>query len=206
MEDQDLKNIWQKADRKAVEYYVGIAPEILTKAKKGSHDILARVRKNIIIELWLSAITTVTFPFLLLNNWIVLVTGTLLIGWAMIATLRVYLGYLKQMKAVNEENLLDALSKKVAILSGWVKRVKWMIYFFSTLGYFFGMFIAIAEDGFEMRDWGNPKEILIEATVTLLFLGVFLWLCDRYVHWMYGKKLKKLREILNGLRAEHSNT
>ncbi len=199
MEEQDLKNIWHKTDKQAGEYYEGIAPEILKKAKKSSHDILARVRMNIMIELWLSGITTVAFPLLFLNNWILLVSSTLLIVWAMIATLRVYLGYLRRMKAVNEENLLDSLTKKVEILGGWVKRVKRMVFFFSTLGYLFGMFIAVAEDGFVMREWGSPKEILIEAVVTLVFLGLFLLFCERYVHWMYGRKLNRLKEVLNGL-------
>lgn len=199
MEEKELKSLWKNTNKGADHYYQEIGPEVLTKAKKNSHDILNQVRKNIIIELVISAICTVVFPLAMLQQdaW-KLIVGTVLIVFAMVFTLKEYLGYLKKMKRVNESDIKSALNTRIQILGGWIRRLKRLIYIFTPIGYFFGLAVGMEESGGDL----STSYFLVKIAFAAPFLLLFVWFINKYLYWLYGKNLKKLEEIYDGLEKE----
>lgn len=194
MEDNNIKSLWKKSNAQAGQYYGEIEEELIKKASKESQGLFARIRRNIIIELWLSVIVALGFPFFFWHNKMEFAIVATLVIIALAVTFYYYLGYLKQVKDVNEPNVLEALKTKEKILTAYVKRLYWIFYIALPLGFFMGL--VFGDQEFILFS----LKTLIQVAVAVPILILVLWLGRKYIHALYGKHLEHLREIIAGLQ------
>lgn len=198
MENNDIKNIWKESEKQAFGYYHQIEPALLDKAQSQSDDIFNRIRRKIRIELLLSVIIALGFPWLFAHN-VNAVTGIyIFFVIALGLTTWFYLGFLKKIRNVQEQNILKALTQKEILLARYVK---WQYILSITgliVGGFFGLFIDMDKDI-------SIEKIGLMILIMLPILAIiYYFLIKRYIHAMYGKHLVELRDILKGLKENNS--
>lgn len=201
MEEKDLQGLWNHSGEKASDYYGEIEGEVLRKAKSQSHSILQKVRRNIIKELVASAVAAVAFPFFIKDNAIIFWLTALVMALAMGFTLKVYLGYLKDIKQINDGNVVTGLEKKARVLSGYIKQVITLVYIFAPIGFMLGLAMTAADHGFTFNEEFGLNEVIIQFVIGIPFLFVTFWGFKKYIHWLYGRHLQSLNELLDGLKG-----
>jgi phosphatidylglycerophosphate synthase len=201
MEDKDLKKLWAKADDKAEDYYDRWAPEVENKARKASHDILEKVRRNIYLEIFISLPIVIGFPFIFLHNLLLFVLSWVIMLAVLIVSLRVYRRYLRGIKEVPELDLREGLRKKHEILVSYVRRIKVLSYISAFVGLLYGVFIQFAEDNYNTDTWGDPGFLMPLGATLIIFMVLFIWGINKYIFWMYGKAAKRIGAVLSGLEA-----
>ena len=107
--------------------------------------------------------------------------------------IKIYAGYLRKIKQLNESALVVSLKKKHSILSHYVKQLNFYLLIFAPLGFVIGFGFALKDEAL------NAIQLLISAAIALAFLLLFIWLGRKYIHALYGKHLKSIEEIYQHL-------
>ncbi len=193
MEDNNIKSLWKKSDKQAGAYYGKIEDELIKKASKESQSLFARIKRNIIIELWVSVILAIALPFIFWKDKMEFAIVAVLVVALLAVTFYYYLRYLNQIKTVNEPNVLEALKIKEKILSAYVKRLYLLFYIAVPVGFFIGLAF-----GDQVFVFFSLKTLIQVAVATPLLILVF-WLGRKYIYALYTKHLIHLREIIAGV-------
>lgn len=192
MDEKQLFDTW-KSDHhlRNEELEADLEIKKITHAK--SHDLFAKIRRNIIVELALSTIVAIGFPFFFTGDklyfWIIVI----LLACSVAATFFVYGRYLRDMNQLNEVSLLQSLEKKISILSRYVRQLHVYMYIIAPVSFFIGFSYRLHDDHIELKRW------IYLIAFSLPFLVLFMWLCNRYVYALYGKYLKQVKGLFDDL-------
>ncbi len=201
MKNNDLKSLWKASEQKASDYYNTIEQQVVQKAKSASNDIISRIRKRLKIELWISIPFAFLFPFLFLGSLTTFLSIGALMMVALALTLWLYLGLLSKLKNIQEDSVLNALERKEKILSRYV----WWQYVLVAIGFVLGVSVGFSMGVQESRGEFNFAEEWYKLLILLPVMGIAYWLLHKYIHAMYGKSLKELRQVLRGLKEHYEN-
>lgn len=195
-EDKELFDVWQSAEPTAE------LDTIAPKAFLGkSRDIFRKIKRNMITELIVSAFIAVYAPLLFQDNptsfWFMVVLMVI----AVAVTIKIYGNYFIRMRDLNEPALIDSLKAKESILSTYVRRLKMTVYVLAPISFIAAQFFPLHNEGDH-----NLNEILLSTAVGIPILLFFMWLMLKYIHWLYGKYLVELRNLIaqweSGVDAE----
>lgn len=190
-DDKDLFDAWQSATEEAEHHEVH-----LENLKSSSTDIFQRIRKNMIIDLTVSVLVAIFFPFTFYNegSFFYLVAGMMAV--ALVITAKIYGQYLIDIKRINDTSILSSLRLKENILSRYIKQLKLSIYIITPIAYVISLFFPPESREITLRF------ILISSAICLPFLALFVWGMNRYVYWLYSKHLKRLRNLIADWETE----
>ncbi len=190
-DDKDLFDAWQSATVEAEHHEVH-----LENLKSSSTDIFQRIRKNMIIELTVSVLVAIFFPFTFYNegSFFYLVAGMMAV--ALVITAKIYGQCLIDIKRINDTSIISSLRLKENILSRYIKQLKLSIYIITPIAYVISLFFSPESREITLRF------ILISSAIGLPFLALFVWGMNRYVYWLYGKHLKRLRNLIADWETE----
>jgi len=102
------------------------------------------------------------------------------------------------MANLNELDILSSLHKKVHILERYVKQLHFYFYLFTPPSFLVGLYFSLQQQEFTVQ------RFLVISLVSLPFLALVIWLGKKYIHLLYGKHLKQLKEMLSELNPEAS--
>lgn len=114
MEDQRLKNLWQKARLQGEDYYEEHKSEILEKAQQSSQMVFDKIHRTMKWEFIFSLIIGLAiFPFLFLSSLLFFGLFFLLMAVAVWLSWKAYQNYQKQLSVIRSGAVLDSLKKRV---------------------------------------------------------------------------------------------
>lgn len=198
MEDQTLKNLWQKARLQGEDYYEDHKSEILEKAQKNSKTIFDRIYRTMMIEAGITLlICLVALPFLFMSSTLFFILFSLLIVMASLLSLQAFRKYRKQLSVIRSGSVVNSLKEKSHVLQSYISRIKKLTYFLMPPSFFLGFFYSVQQEG-EVNWLALGIALVLSIPV---ILGLF-WFTNKYLHLLYGRHLKKLREMIDHLE-EH---
>ncbi len=201
MELDDLKNIWQKSE--------GFKPkqeeEISSMLRRRSKSIITKLKWSV----WFELTFTILAGLFLLYYSFTIPDGAL--RWTFMAFLLMFLGYaiyyVKKIRILhrfeegrenikmNLENLINDLE---AYLKFYEKSYSIMYPIYTVLVFLFVIIDRGIDQFIEaLKDW---KMILYILLLIGVFLVSSLWFTKWYLNKLYGKHLKKLKELLSDLQ------
>ncbi len=203
MEEFDLKNIWDRQDEDAGQFFKGIAPEVEKLARQNSKSIVAKALRNSRNEMYL----TITLGMFVLfwaefNStlfWAFVIGNCIAIPLAV----HLYIRLRNKIKAINQASLKLALEAKIEILRGFVKRLNFYTYVILPVGFFLGLFSNIFDRAAYMTWMNIAKDLGLVLLIAIPFLAVLIWFFkEKYIYWLYGKYLTELEQLYHGLKEE----
>lgn len=189
-ENDDLIGLWKSSDQSDKKMETTISQLNEGYYKKQGNDIFQRIRKNMVVELWASAIATVAFPFLFKGEpffwWL---AGLMAI--AVVVTVRIYGSYFRSIQQIHEGSIVDSLRKKKEVLGKYLKRMHLTNYILVPLSATVGYFRSDTD-----MEWFTGEFYvalaLIAATSVVLIILIRL-----YIQALYGKYYEQVTEMLN---------
>lgn len=186
----DILNLWQRIDTPRPKK--NLDESLFIQMERRSHDVLLRIKRNIILELIASVLLSIIFSIYFRNDNLAFSLCVLVFSIILGFTFMIYLTYLKRIKGINEESILDSLLKKEEVLQNYVKRLKWYIIIISGPSIYFGALLVWIE-----QDILSLKAVLVFSLFAIPSTGVLIWLGMKYIYALYGKHLDEIREIRN---------
>ena len=110
--------------------------------------------------------------------------------------IKIYWSYLRDIKQLNETNVVESLSKKLAILTRYVSQLNFYVLVFAPLGFAVGYTFALRQQEVDLT------RVLVLLAFSLPFLGLIIWVCKKYIQVLYGRHLKRIEAIYQSL-LEH---
>ena len=195
MEDKELFDIWKKNDQQETVVYEKYKEEYTQLVKAQSHDIFKKISRNVWLELICTIASFFVFVGLILKYYGM--QNTPFYGFVFVAVLFIivilsvwlYGKYLKDVKSINEVNIVDSLKKKIAILSNYIKRLNIFYAFSFVVGFVFGLYTSIENKGFHLF------RFLRFLGISIPIILVCIWLGKKYIHALYGKHLVSIKKI-----------
>ena len=170
--------------------------DIIQLATGKSNDIFRKIKTNIVTETIISVVTMFIFPIFFWETptyfWLIIIL-MLSSGYFAFST---YWRYWTAIDRIHDDNLITSLQAKIKVLSGYIKQLNLYTIIFSALGFGVGYLFALRQETFDM------KRIVFVTLFAIPFLIGFLWLARKYVAWMYGKYLNRLRTIYADISNE----
>lgn len=197
MEERDLREIWKGSEHGAESYYREIQDNVLKKARKRSHSIFARVHRTMIIEMVLSVIVAVVFPFVFWEHPVYFIIVAVIMAGALLLSIKLYNDYRKQIRSISETQVVTSLQKKVNVLGAFVKRLNFYMFVLGPIAFFLGLSFSLLTEG-ELEF----ERILLVILFSLPFLALFIWLSKKYIDLLYKRPLNQLKEVLSDLESE----
>jgi len=195
MDDQELFEVWKRKDSNEQKVFNQHKDELADLATAQSQDVFNKIKRNILIEVTISIVVAVFFPAFFYQDPIFFWVMIVIMAASLYLSLKVYLGYLRDLRELNESSIISSLEKKVSILKRYVKQLYILVWVFTPIGFYFGLAYSVEYD--ELI-W---SQVLIVFGVSLPFLALTVWLVTKYVHAMYGRHLKKVEKIYQDLAA-----
>jgi glucan phosphoethanolaminetransferase (alkaline phosphatase superfamily) len=200
MELDDLKNIWNKRDT----FQPKLEEEIASMLKGKSNSIIAKLKRNIWVELIFTSIASI----ILLYYSFTIPNGAL--KWSFVSFLLLYAGYIlyyiKQLNVfrqfrTSDENLRTNLENLVHDLDKYLKFYR-MSYSLLYPVFFILMLIFVIMDR-GMHDFleaiQETKMIICLILVIGIFLASSLWFTNWYLKKLYGNHVEKLKLLLKDI-------
>ena len=198
MEDQRLKNLWQKARLRGEDYYEEHKSEILEKAQQSSQMVFDKIHRTMKWEFIFSLIIGLAiFPFLFLSSLLFFGLFFLLIAVAIWLSWQAYQNYQKRLSVIRSGAVLDSLKKKSTVLKNYIARIKKLTYILMPPSFFLGFFFSIYQDG-EI----NWIAIGIASILMIPALWGLFWFTKKYLYLLYGRHLLKLEEMIDHLEND----
>lgn len=196
MELDDLKNIWKQEPfpRKREE-------EIAAMLRGKSKSVIAKLRRNILFELYFTILTACLLLFFTFQ----VHNGAL--RWSLISFMILFAGYIiyyiKKVKLLGRFNITDSnvkrnLEELIHTLYGYIDfyrksyQLVYPIYFVLIL-----IFVGI-DYGLDtlMTSLSDPRMILYMIFLLGILIATILWLTNWYLDKLYGHHLAKLKKLL----------
>lgn len=198
MELDDLKYIWQKS-----ELYKPKQEEEITVMLRGkSHSIIAKLKRNV----WIELVFTIIAGVILLYYAFSIPSASF--RWAFVVVLISFLAYIvyyvKKINLLNRfegspGNIKASLEKLVNDLDAYLKFYNKSYTLLYPVYLILIVVFVILDRGMEqfvesLQDW--------KIVLYLLFIVLFLtpWFSKWYLHKLYGTHLQKLRGLVNDLQ------
>ncbi|MEM7658315.1 MAG: hypothetical protein AAF399_19470 [Bacteroidota bacterium] len=202
MKEFDWQQVWEQQSGQAEEYFAQIDPELEAISRQRSQGVTQHIIRNSSWELGLTLLMSVSFPFLMpmgsMAFWV------MTIGIAVIALVSVwlYLGLHRQLRMVPQADVLTAVREKIRIIRAFMRHLDLFMYIFFPVGFLVGFISGLLNN----TDLPVSNEFwMIVGTSLLLFLPLMfalVWVFKKtYIHWLYGKHLQRLEEVLRGLEG-----
>lgn len=207
MEESDLLRLWEGEERLASSYYKQIGPEVEAIALKRSNNSIERVLRNCRNEAWL----TVLFSLGMTYYFTLGIAVTIIMGSAIVVAnyyaFQSYQKLKKEVYAINQNSVVDALVQYIDILNRYIQRLNFHAYFSIPIAFIAGLVAAIIYQDFNLSTQEIGKLIGWICLGSLPFLILIIWLLKaRYIPLLYGKHLKELQatleDLINGEREE----
>lgn len=189
-EDQDLKALWQKGKSKAT-LNVDLPSY---EQNKSTGSILKNVRLILRIEMWINIVFFLPICYWLSieqMHWMVTAFYTFITA--------VYLFYydflIKKTLSIDfNEDVRNSLKKIYGYLSFYLLHYKVIIWISLIGGYGYGLWMARSADPTPIED--PTKFWLVIAAVSIPFIGIAGGLFHFLIHMIYGRKIKRLKQIV----------
>lgn len=205
MSELDLNKLWN-SDDKPQEHYRRVCDSVEALARKNSSNILKKIERKTKIEVYVSIFIIVAVGYYLfafdsrtLYGYIPLIA---VVSWF---SFRLYFRLRKQIRVVNQSNVITALQSYIRIMNQYVKRSRFYVYIFTPLGFVVGLMMGMMQNEIPLE----LEAILIFAG-TMLVVGVpmvliMIWLFGKkYYGWMYQSHINQFQEVLNSLLDDES--
>ncbi len=200
----NLRELWSAKDHEAEAYYSAIKPEVSLKARKKSQLITRRLKRALRIDFFLGMLLIFFFindyqeDFKKAPLWGKIVVLTLLILALIISYLQVW-HFMKKMKEFDYVNDIAAsLRLKIEIMTRYLKRGTLWIYFGCLYGVILAFCLNPDTNLFSDFDWRYSPLLLL----LFLFAWVLIKIAKNAYHYIYGRYLKQLRRVLEGLESD----
>jgi len=197
MDNMDFKKIWQEGRHQEGK----VSQEALERliASK-SQSLLDKLKKTVKIENWVNISTTVIVAmyFIWMKEWLLTIVMTISLT---IVSFYYYRLYQKILNFQYTDNVLEYLRNLNTTLNLFIKRYLWSLGIIIILSYLFGIYIADPEFIYQELSTMKILAILISLVGTLAIFGFVLYL---YIYNMYGKKNKKVKEMIRSLTNNRS--
>ncbi|HEX5169430.1 MAG TPA: hypothetical protein VFW11_09665 [Cyclobacteriaceae bacterium] len=200
MELDDLRNIWQNAER----FKLKQEEEISSMLKRRSKSIITKLKWSV----WFELTFTIIAGLLLLYYSFSIPDGAL--RWSFMAFLAIFLGYIiyyvkkirilhrfEESKGNIKTNLEILISDLEAYLKFYEKSYSIMYPMYMVMVFLF-VIIDRGMDEF-IEAVANWKMILYIIFLVAIFLVSSLWFTKWYLNKLYGNQLRKLKALLNDL-------
>jgi hypothetical protein len=200
MKEFDWQHIWDQQSGQAEEFFAQIDPELEALSRQKSQGVTQRIIRNSSWELAITLLMAVSFPFMLpigsLSFWIF----TLGISAIALSSVWLYLRLHRQLRLVPQENVLTAVREKVRIIRTFIRHLHLFMYLLFPLSFLMGFVSGLLQDPAHQMDrefWGV---VGVSLLVFLPLMFLMIWVFKKtYIHWLYGKHLQRLEEVLAGL-------
>jgi len=193
MNENELFEAWEERTSNEQKKLQETQVQLKNIAQLKSADIFQKIYRNMIWELIITIPLTVVFPFLFWNDnvffWLIL---ALCIVSILIAA-RIYLGYIRDLKRINDENLIDSLEKKIKVLNRYVKQLNLTTILLGPIGFGVGVSFGLKPGEIDLAG------LLILSLICIPVLFLLVWLSKKYIHQLYGKHLNYLKEMYASL-------
>ena len=195
-EELDIRSIWQKS--KAFEQPASVDIDRLEKTK--TKTTLYWIKFILRIEFWLNI---VVFPFYIHYTYNVRNDTTFTIIYAGIALVYAfyYLFLIKQIKGFSYDgDVVQSLRKVYGYLNFYLLHYKVVIW----LSLVVGLIIGYNDDkkSGEISADLTQQEWLIMIGTTIIFALVIGAILHFLIHLIYGRKIKRLKQIVNSLEKD----
>ncbi|MEM6724079.1 MAG: hypothetical protein AAF598_08575 [Bacteroidota bacterium] len=201
MQTSDWQDIWGQDQPQAEQFFDRLEPEIDQIVRQGSKSVTDKIRRNMVIELW------VTFG-IAIAGLIYIDFGTQY-WWYLLAILTgicFWVGYtysriLRLFKTVEAQNIRASLQTKIRIYGGFVRRLKWVTNLFLPLAAFSCVIFSLYQD----MEQSTLLEVILlglkQSWLGALVIIPLLWWTNKYyIHWLYGRYLSEMKRLLNRLQ------
>ena len=202
MQDHDLQGLWHQGDAKAQEFYKRVASQVETWAKQRSQDLLSKLRRFLLIELWASVaivLVILVAQYREINSqfyaFVVLFVIVLTISFWW------YLRVLHKMAVLNSLPTLESVKGRVQILGQFIRHLRTFMYVGIPFGFFAGAFLQhLGQPAKPDEQWWVYYVVMILIGVPVVIL--ILWLFNRlYINRLYTPILRGYEEVLAKLEA-----
>jgi hypothetical protein len=198
MEDQTLKNLWQKARMQGEDYYQEHKSEILEKAQRNSQTIFDKIHRTMKWEFIFSLIVCLAiFPFLFTSSLLFFGLFFLLMLIAVGLSWKAFQNYQANLSVIRSGSILESLKEKSVVLKNYIARIKKLTYILMPPSFFLGFFFSIYQEG-EI----NWVAIGIASILIIPALWGLFWFTKKYLHLLYGRHLHKLEEMIDHLEND----
>lgn len=198
MDEKELFSTWNQSgerEKQALRKHEG---EYEKLAQKSSNDIFDRIRKNIQWEISASIIVMIGFPFFFLKHPVFLAIIIALLLLSAVASFKVYREYLNGIRAFNQLTVIESLGKKLEVLKKYIRHLHLLIYLFAPIAFAVGFTFELKQGDL------TAQQLLFLIAFSLPFLALFIWLCKKYIHALYGKHYQRLKSIYSDLSNNNS--
>jgi len=202
MKEIDLIDVWKKDDQKSKSFFDNIAPELETYVRKRSSDLLAKIKRNVWIEI---IITFMSVPLLFfidtgLPNFGFLIALLLLIY---IVVLFPYISFFKNINQIQSKDVLNNLKVKRDILKRFLLRVKIIFRILLPLALILGLYFKASKGNLEAAFTWDLSFLLITGVI-LLAIPILDWFINKTYYWnLYGKHIEVYEKMIESLEQEN---
>jgi hypothetical protein len=201
MEIEDLKDIWKKESEA---FTPKGETELATMLKGKSTSIIARLKRNV----WIELICTFLGGLGLLSYGVTMPGGYL--KWTSIAMLVLFCMYMfyyfKKLRVLNRfdpgnENIKSNLKRLIRDVKGYLKFYRRSYSVLYPIFFVLGMLFALLEYGATgfFNKVSRPEVFMVLVPGAVLFFIGSAWLTNWYLKKLYGNHLEKLEALLKDL-------
>ncbi|MEP5613213.1 MAG: hypothetical protein ABJP45_13240 [Cyclobacteriaceae bacterium] len=198
MAEVDIIDLWNKGKRQSSIQQEIDVEELITKKSKTP---LYWIKLILWVEFWLNLISLpVVFIFYRDDD-------PFLYGVLMPIALLIYLVYyqflIQKIKAFDYTiNVRNGLRKLYGYLNFFFLHYKVLVWLFIPLGYVYGTYVALQKDS---PDEVTTKSWLIIIVTGVVVSGLISLLFNFLVNLIYGRKIKRLKGIVQELESEDAH-
>ncbi|MCS6974722.1 MAG: hypothetical protein N2044_06970 [Cyclobacteriaceae bacterium] len=195
-----LKSIWQSASG-----YTGKNKDEIARMLQGeSASIVARLKRNVWIELLFTVVTGIALIYIGItssNNRLSLMIAVLMVIY--IFYLIYYIRKLRMLKrfSITGENIKNNLQHLTGALQGYLNFYKLSYIILYPLFFIAGLWIAARDEGMDnfLERFNNAAYLIRFLLLTALLMSSVYLFTNWYLKKLYGNHLKKLQGMLKEL-------
>lgn len=205
MKDDELFDVWNAADKNEKKIFEERQGSYEQLAQRKSKDVFRRLERNMIGEAIIGVVLSILIIVLLLffvSNDILFWLSFVFVLVINVFGIKLYTKCFLALRNVHESSLTESLKKKISILSRYIAQLNLYNYILQPLGFLLGVYIGFSEanEGEKISIEFSKGAIVI---VFLLLMAVFFtWLTKKYIYALYGRHLKTIEEMYEGLVSE----
>jgi len=194
----DLKTLWQnQGSAESEAYFQSIAPDLEEKVKQDSQDIFQKIKKNIYVESALGVVFSIIGLVFFYPTPVYFYTFLVLVIAIGIFSAVIYNDLFKVLNRMNDLDIRTSLSEKIKALSRYIRVLLLYGYIVAPIAFYYGFSYHIFA--------GEPMdsdELSFLFLFSLPFLVGFILFYKKYIYFLYGKYLKRLKGIYEGLEEK----
>lgn len=196
MADIDIQGLWEKGKQISRSN----EPEIdIDQAIKGkSRTTLFWIKVILWIEFWINVVST---PLIVVMFLEMEAHGAMIFFLVLVAVYLVY--YLFLIRSINQFSYLNdvksSLKRLYKYLNFYLLHYKVLVWTVFPGSFIYGLWVGINQSGDELPD--DPKFWWIMAGILVVGVGLFILVGSWLVNLIYGKKIKRLKGMVQELEA-----